>query len=285
MNLTAVPAVPISMNNPAASNPGCYARQLCDCRGPVNREHVVSDSLLAEVWQGEKAGRVHGLTFLTGKTRQDPAIVGIKSLTAKILCTGHNNDLSRFDSEITKLFRAREQQVMAEDRGDPVAENRYVNGDKIERWMLKTLCNGIFSGNFPVPFATNFVGQKPDDQTLKIIFRDELFPAGWGVYVNCGGHHVNASTVFRLAVVGAPEGIVGLRMWMLGCQFTLVLTDDREQLFPDVATDTYRPKKIIAHKTRNATVFSWKGEHTDTPLEFALSDPPPEPNAPAQVPA
>ncbi len=271
------------MNNPAASNPGCYARHLCDCRGPVNREHVVSDSLLAEVWQGEKAGRVHGLTFLNGKTQHDPAILGIKSLTAKILCTGHNNDLSPFDSEVTKLFRARERQVMAEDSGNPVAENSYMDGNRIERWMFKTLCNGLFSGNFPVPFETSFVGQMPDDRTLKIIFRDDPFPAGWGVYVNCGGHPLNANTVFRLAVVGAPEGIVGLRMWMLGCQFTLVLTDDREQLFPDLANDTFRPKKIIATKTRNATVFSWRGECTDMVLEFALTDPPPEPNQPAQA--
>ena len=68
-------------------------------------------------------------------------------------------------------------------------------------------------------------------------------------------------------------------MWMLGCQFTLVLTEDHE-LFPELATATFRPAKIIAIKTRNATVFSWRGECTDIDLEFALTDPPPEPITP-----
>jgi hypothetical protein len=260
------------MNN--SSNPGCYAQPLCDCKGPVNREHVVSDSLLKEIWRGENGGPVYGLTFLKDKSQEEPANLGIKSLTAKILCTGHNLYLSPFDTEITKLFLARERQVIAENNGSPCAENCYVDGDRIERWMLKTLCNGIYSGNFPVPFVNSFKGQSLDIDTLKIIFKDSPFPPGWGVYVNSNGHYVNADNILQLKVEGSPEGIIGLHMWMLGCLFTLVLTDDREQ-FKELTTAIYRPKKIVANKTRNATVFSWRGKHSHRPVEFAFTDPPP----------
>lgn len=230
------------------SNPECYAHGLGDCRGPVSGEHVVSDSLLQEVWQGEKGGRVHGLSFLKHATPENPALIGIAGLTAKILCKGHNSDLSPFDTEITKLFRAKERLLMAEMNGEPCAETTYVNGDKIERWMLKTLFNGVFSGTFGVPFEKSFKGQVPHEHGLQILYRDAPFPSGQGLYVSFEGQHVNADHVLNYAVVGHPSGVVGLRVWMLGSLFTLVLTDDPDA-FPDLPKSTYRPSRIITSKT------------------------------------
>jgi hypothetical protein len=263
------------MTPAVCSNPGCYARYLGDCRGPVNREHVVSRSLLDAVWQGEKGGRVHGLTFLRA-TAENAAQMGIKNLTAKILSEGHNSALSPFDAEITKLFNAKERLLTDEIRGDPVAANSYVNGDFIERWMLKTLCNGLFSGNFPVPFVNSFEGQPPTNGMVQIIFRNTPLPTGQGIYVSHEGLPVNADNVFQLAVVGDPTGIVGLRMWMLGSLFTLVLSNDHEA-FPELASATYRPAKIIATNTRNAIKFFWAGSHSATNLEISYTDPPDTP--------
>lgn len=76
----------------ASSNPSCYAQRLGDCRGAVNREHVVSAALLEAIWQGAAGGAVYGLTFLEA-TPDEPAQLGIKALTAKILCEGHNGAL------------------------------------------------------------------------------------------------------------------------------------------------------------------------------------------------
>ncbi|MFO0806590.1 MAG: hypothetical protein U0791_26085 [Gemmataceae bacterium] len=258
------------MTPPAASNPNCYAQHLCDCRGPVNGEHVVSRSLLEAIWQGEKGGRVHGLTFLRAAP-DNPALMGIKALTAKILCTGHNSDLSPFDTEITKLFNAKERQLLGEIDGDPVGTNSYVSGDFIERWMLKTLCNGVFSGNFPVPFVNSFEGQLPPDECVRTIWRSAPLPTRHGVYVSHDSLPVNHENVFKLAVVGDPSGIVGLRMWMLGSLFTLVLTDDHAP-FPELVTATYRPRKIVTRHSRNAVVFSWTGGQSGTVLEVNYSD-------------
>ncbi len=257
------------MKPPNCSNPGCYAQRLCDCRGPVNREHVVSKSLLKAIWPDEPGGMVKGLTFL----RNDPnnaARLGIGSLIAKILCEGHNRDLSPFDSEMTKLFQATERLVLDDITGDRVDCKYFVNGDHIERWMLKTLSNGLFSGNFPVPFVNSFAGQLPPDADLHTIFRNAPFPPGRGLYITHDQSHIDHH-VFRLAVVGDPSGIVGLRMWVFGSLFTLVLTDANTP-FPELANATYRPAFTITAKHRNVISMSWAGDHSDTALQLAFDD-------------
>jgi hypothetical protein len=254
-----------------SSKPGCYAQHLGDCRAPVTKEHVVSRALLEAIWQGESRGRVHGLTFL--RTMPDrPEQIGISALTARILCEGHNSALSSLDTEIAKLFLAMERLVLDEINGDPVAANSYIRGDLVERWMCKTLINGLFSGNFPAPFVDSFAGQLPGDEALQIIYRNAALPKGQGVYLTHERLQVDHQ-VFRLEVVGHPTGITGLRMWIMGSLFSLVLTNERDA-FPELATATYRPKKIITVRTRNAIVLSWEGEFTDTALELHISDPP-----------
>lgn len=257
------------MTTRISSNPSCYAQRLGDCRGPVNREHVVSRTLLDAVWQGDSVGSVYGLTFLRA-TPDQPAEIGIKALTAKILCKGHNGDLSPFDFEIVKFFRAKERLVVDEANGGPVAYKSYVCGDFIERWMLKTLINGLFSGNFPSPFVIGFASQLPRDEALQIIYRNAPVPNGHGLYIARDRSRVDHH-VFRLEVVGHPTGIVGLRMWIFGSLFSLVLTDELEA-FPELATATFRPRTIITEKTRNAIVLKWAGKFTDTKLELRMSN-------------
>jgi hypothetical protein len=214
---------------------------------------------------------VYGLSFLRA-TPDDPVQLGIKALTAKILCEGHNSALSPFDTEIVKFFRAMERLVHDEIKGERVEVNSDVCGDFIERWMFKTLINGLFSGNFPAPFVNSFAGQLPYDEALQIIYRNAPFPKGQGIYLAHERSHVDHH-VFRLEVVGHPTGIAGLRMWVFGSLFSLVLTDERDA-FPELATTTYRPQKLVGATSRNAIVLSWAGEFTDTSLALRMSDPP-----------
>lgn len=177
--------------------------------------------------------------------------------------------LSEFDAEMVKLFRGMERLVVAEDRGEPVAVNTYVRGDLIERWMLKTLINGLFSGNFPVPFVDSFKGQLPPDESLQVIYRNVPLARGAGMYFSHALSRVDHH-VFRLEAVGEPAGIVGLRMRVFGSVISLVLKVE-VGAFPEIATATYRPRKIVAAKTRNGVVLSWPGEYTDATLELHLS--------------
>jgi hypothetical protein len=91
------------------------------------------------------------------------------------------------------------------------------------------------------------------------------FPKEQGFYLTHDRSRVDHH-VFRLEVVGHPTGIVGLRMWVTGSLFLLVLTDAHDA-FPELAAATYRPQKLIAAKSRNAIMLSWAGEFTDTALE------------------
>jgi hypothetical protein len=165
-----------------------------------------------------------------------------------------------------------ERLVLYEINGERVAVNTYVRGDFIERWMFKTLINGLFSDNFPAPFVKSFKGQLPCDEALHIIYKNAPLPDGQGIYLSHDPSRVD-HRVFRLEVVGYPAGIGGLRMWVMGSLLSLVLTDERHA-FPELATATYRPKRIITAKTRNAIVLSWAGEFTDTALELRMSDAP-----------
>jgi hypothetical protein len=259
------------MTPAVCSNPGCYAQRLRACRGHVNREHVVSESLLEAIWPNESGGLVYGLTFLRNDPN-NPSRLGIGSLTARILCEGHNRDLSPFDSEMTKFFKATERLVLDDITGERVGHKYFVNGDRVERWMLKTLSNGLYSGNFPVPFVNSFVGVLLPDENLRTIFRNGPFPPGRGLYVTHDQSRVDHH-VFRLAVVGDPSGIVGLRMWMFGSLYTLVLIDDHGP-FPELTGATYRPARTVTAKHRNAIAMSWAGDHSDITMVIAFSDTP-----------
>jgi hypothetical protein len=104
-----------------------------------------------------------------------------------------------------------------------------------------------------------------------MMFRNTPILKGQGLYVSLDrsllDHHV-----FRLEVVGYPAGIAGLRMWMFGSLFLLVLTDQQDA-FAELERATYRPGRIIAAKTRNAVVLSWPVQVTDTTLTLRMSDP------------
>lgn len=112
---------------------GCYARSLGDCRGPLSREHWISSSILSQM---EGGFTVDGLFFLPpGESRSLPA----KNLVAKVLCEGHNNDLSPLDEAAAQFFAAvlRCTELTACDSRAP---GYYLfAGEDIERWALKTM--------------------------------------------------------------------------------------------------------------------------------------------------
>lgn len=251
------------------SNPECYAQALCDCHGPVNREHVVSASLLQAIWPDEPGGLVRGYTFLRRGGQNNPAPLGIKSLTAYILCKRHNELLSPFDTEMTKFFKATEQLMLDCNTGERTNQCDSLNGDHLERWMLKTLSNGLFSGNFPVPFTESFAKHLPPVEYLNILYRNAPFSPGCGLYVAHDQAQIHEH-VFCHEVVGAPNGIVGLRMWVFGSLYTLVLSDEHGP-FPELANATYRPSGFFTPMTGNSILLHWAGAHSDTMLQLDYS--------------
>lgn len=121
------------------SNPKCFASILGNCKGDITKEHYVSRNLLTQLGQDIT---VSGFRWLNqGESR----VVGISSLTAKILCKRHNAELSKIDDKIG-IFFSTLRKFTTNFNGSKSAIQVF-NGGNIELWALKVVCGFIASGN------------------------------------------------------------------------------------------------------------------------------------------
>ena len=126
-------------------NDGCYAAALADCSADISREHYISHALL-------KLLSIDGKVTIDGFPWQDSGAVSSvpsPSLTGKILCRRHNVGLSSLDAIAARLFERIDQFHHEIVESALKYQNRFFlfNGHDIERWMLKTLCGAVVSGN------------------------------------------------------------------------------------------------------------------------------------------
>ena len=123
----------------------------------MSGEHPLSRELLKRVDQ--ELGVLSGEVEIRNLAFQKPGVserFGVGNLESKILCAHHNSSLSPFDSEILVAFDAFEKLHYAAAGCDIAAEPIYnVDGDLLERFMLKALCGGLYAGLFPVEEAAN----------------------------------------------------------------------------------------------------------------------------------
>jgi hypothetical protein len=98
------------------------------------------------------------------------------------LCDTHNILLSRFDTAGKEMFQALD--ALNEAAGNPAAPRQTlpVDGDGLERWMLKSLIGGLYSGNFRVTETETMKGVCPPPDLLEILFKGAAFPPGQGLY-------------------------------------------------------------------------------------------------------
>jgi hypothetical protein len=112
---------------------GCYASCINNCRGKLSGEHVISQSILGEMMT----------------TNYLPKPIGRGSFKTKILCEGHNHDLSPFDDEVLKYTRLIHEDSLLYDpiiKGtldSAITLPKYytIDGKKFERWVIKTYIN------------------------------------------------------------------------------------------------------------------------------------------------
>ena len=57
-----------------------------------------------------------------------------------------------------------------------------VDGDLFERWMLKALCGGLFSGNMRADGGRKLKGVEPPLDWLGMLYGGEQFPERFGLY-------------------------------------------------------------------------------------------------------
>ncbi len=160
-------------SNKKYQNPKCFARDLKNCSKKISGEHFFSHSIL-EVFFPDRIIDLSGPKWLPkGETKR----ISINSFSSNILCENHNSLLSNLDESmknfISNLLRPNKNTNLI-----------FIDGNVIEKWILKSLCGFMVSG-----FAhKKFRRWKPPLEWLQILFTSEVIPVDRGLYFLIGPH-------------------------------------------------------------------------------------------------
>jgi hypothetical protein len=244
------------------AQPKCYAGELADCGPEMSREHYMTESVLQGIAGSGTTIEVSGLPWLSGTASQT---LPTASLKAWVLCEKHNNALAELDAESSNLRKFMDQ--IHAHFNDGQDEEFLVDGDWLERWMLKTVCGHIASGNMVNQQGESIDGWKPPLQWLEIIFQRQPFPTGCGLYLsrkNAGKCVDISRQLLRVAPLfdRDQKSVIGMRMWLFEVECILAMHESvryaRERLLDDAI---YRPGILLYQdpKCQKRLVFQWSG--------------------------
>ncbi len=173
------------------------------CRGPLSGEHYISKSVLRHLFTG-KNGYITGVPWAQDGFKP----VSYEGLTAKILCIGHNSDLTSLDTLAGRLFRLIKEAQLELQAGSHKSSTNTFNGFALERWLLKVAFGMWASGNL----AHNGVRLEGGPPSLwGDILMGADFPPGWGLYMPVSGGEIYLSEQeFELRPATSPEGPTGV---------------------------------------------------------------------------
>jgi hypothetical protein len=124
-------------------HPKCYAKALGGCSSQIDREHYFTKSILNYL---ESLSTV---MFVSRNVRNlNIPHENLQSrFKAKILCVKHHRMLNTLDDEALRFFKACRLtgETLSKQSGSDVMQS-HINGDRLERWCLKTLCGFARSG-------------------------------------------------------------------------------------------------------------------------------------------
>ncbi len=223
---------------------GCYASCLGDCQGGDSREHYVSRSVLELI--GNKV-QVSGFPW---QQPDEPMEIGIGALTSKVLCRRHNSEISPLDAAGQVFLRVLKTSFDEALQGNHFAPEVFtIDGSRLERWLLKTLCGILaISGAVEVP-----------DKWITILFGREPFPEGSGLHLF--GEPGRAGWFFNLVrvitVLDKKRNIAGAKFGLGG--LALVLAFGKLRFEEDGMQSLYRPHAILIENggTVKRLEFSW----------------------------
>lgn len=163
----------------------CWARSLYGCSGKISGEHVITRGVFADKEIGVK-----GLPWC----REQHKFIPISAYTANILCTQHNSRLSPVDDAAIHGFNTLRTVMKVHEARKALLRERVwsgrfdvydytLDGEKLERWFLKTLINMEAVGKqlLPIGVPTAPVGEPPPE-LVEISFGLRKFQRGAGLY-------------------------------------------------------------------------------------------------------
>jgi len=231
----------------------------------MSGEHFLSKAILKRVNEEftESPGvQVRNMGFQPPDTAQS---FGVGSLESRILCAHHNNRLSPLDSEALKAFEAFEAMHYAAAEGKAAAESVYtVDGDLFERWMLKAVCGGLFSGNMRADGGLELKGVEPPLDWLETMYEGKRFPDNFGLYAAApqGGETFTIDrAIFRCSplVLQNELGTVvhGAKLHLFGFRFVLLATGPQPRAVEAMAGHSHRPNGCVLDGSGTRVSFAW----------------------------
>jgi hypothetical protein len=235
---------------------GCFASSLADCSADISREHFVSAAVLKLIG-GEGLVHASGLPWQKGETKA----LSVNALASRILCSRHNNALSQLDSAAVQFFellsnlRASHDRVAGDSQDTCIG---VVNGHDLERWFLKAMIGGLYSGNMTIGGAQQQHSPPPQNQ-LEFLFGERSYLKGWGLYVLNPIEPVLPQsryvTTTALSIEGVPAGIL---VQTVGFQFALGPQDAE---LPQLHVAMFRPSELIIKAGASEQVLAMSWEH------------------------
>ena len=230
---------PTLLNEPSRNtHRGCYAGTLSDCSAKLSREHYISRAVLEEIGT---APMLSGLTFLGGEEKRLPN----SALVSKILCDRHNTQLSPLDDEAARALRAlrRFEKGNKDSVTSPTDDFEFVDGPRLEAWMLKTLL-GLLAAGLIADTGEPVVGVREgaEPALLEVLFRGRAWPEGWGLWV-----HPSSATFGAAADIALGPLIFEGQVWAVAVEFGPFLFQPALGR-PDNPAAVHRPGALVVLK-------------------------------------
>ncbi len=211
----------------------CWAASIGGCSDKITGEHILTRGIFP---QDEMF--IQGLPWCLA----EPKLIGLASLTAKILCSNHNSGLSEMDIAAIQTAKAFRDALDLRDfrsQHKPTHWTRKqfrINGSLLESWALKTLINITYKG--PVPIGSDsFQPGRASASLVETAFGLRRFtrPAGLYTLARVGEENFTDGRVRVLSLESTAGHVAGAIFHFGGLRYLLYLENDNN---PD-------PKKFV----------------------------------------
>lgn len=253
------------------SHPRCFASADKNCSDTISREHFISKTLLRQL-EFDGTAKIAGLRW---QKPQSFNIVPLKGLAANVLCDRHNAALSPLDKAAGEFSQAIGDFDRALHRNAdtaPAFERRRLDGEDLERWMLKCLIGMTVSGN---------IGGVLKPECIELLYDRSVWPEGWGLYwLNHGSPQKHHSQSIAIETATNPEtGVIMLVRYLIrGMPLGLCLGKPDQ---PDVF-GVLRPAGLHfrSRLRQRHLVLDWQRNPSATPISLdrvgTYDGPPPD---------
>jgi len=232
----------------------CYANSTNNCSEQISREHCVSKSVLHSLTE-DSVIQVSGMNWIPGC---ESKVVGISSLTAKVLCQRHNNALSPVDSEFQRFIST----ISSFDGGfrETISKDEVAvfSGEDIERWMLKTICCKVSSGVVAKDGQISNVKMK--QVWLDLLYNRNEWPETWGLYINMSeSFALKKYFGLRILVANDNNEVLAAEVYVNNIKFHLLLGKPE----PPESFGVRRPRTLLFQFKNSVKIIelSWRDKN------------------------